>query len=67
MLAAQELLETGTEQWPSGLGEIEVAPEIEQGALADAGAAAFGTDEAMGEVVFAVGGSAGMGAAHEHG
>ena len=67
MLGAQDLLETGTEQWPSGLREIEVAPEIEQGALADAGAAAFGTDEAMGEVVFAVGGSAGMGAAHEHG
>ena len=67
MLGAQDLLETGTEQWPTGLREIEVAPEIEQGALADAGAAAFGTDQAMGEVVFAVGASAGMGAAHEHG
>ena len=37
MLGAQDLLETGTEQWPTGLREIEVAPEIEQGALAERG------------------------------
>ena len=44
-----------------------MATEIEQGALADASAAANGTDEAMGEVVFAVGGRAGLSAADEHG
>ena len=38
-----------------------MAPEIEQGALADAAAAAFREDQAMGEVTFAVGGSAGLG------
>ena len=47
--------------------EREVATEIEQGALADASAATNGTDEAMGEVVFAVGGRAGLSAADEHG
>ena len=43
-----------------------MAPEVEQGTLLDAGAAAFGTDQAMGEVTFPVGGSAGLGAADEH-
>ena len=47
--------------------EREVATEIEQGALADASAVAYGTDKAMGEVVIAVGGRAGLSAADEHG
>ena len=67
MLGTQELIETGTEQRPSGLGEREVATEIEQGALANASADTLGTDQAIGEVVFAVGGSAGLSAADEHG
>ena len=66
MLGTQELIETGTEQRP-GLGEREVATEIEQGALANASADTLGTDQAIGEVVFAVGGSAGLSAADEHG
>lgn len=44
-----------------------MAPEIEQSALADASAGAKGTDEAMGEIGFAVGGRAGLSAADEHG
>ena len=48
----------GNEQRPSGLGEREVATEIEQGALANASADTLGTDQAIGEVVFAVGGTA---------
>ena len=44
-----------------------MAAEIEHRALADAGAAALGSDEAMGEVAFAVGGGAGLGTAYEHG
>ncbi len=36
-------------------------------ALADLAADAFGADEAMGEVVLAVFGAAGLGAANEHG
>ena len=66
-LGTQDLLDTGTEQRPIGLGEREVAPEIEQGALADAAAAAFREDQAMGDVAFAVGGSADLVAADEHG
>ena len=56
MLGTQELIETGTEQRPRGLGEREVAAEIEQGTLANASADTLGTDQAIGEVVFAVGG-----------
>ena len=67
MLGTQELIETGTEQRPRGLGEREVAAEIEQGALANASADTLGTDQAIGEVVFAVGGGAGLSAADEHG
>ena len=67
MLGTQDLLDPGTQQRPIGLRDSEVATEIEQGTLADAGAAAFGADQAMGEVAFAVGGRAGLGAADEHG
>ena len=66
-LGTQELIETGTEQRPRGLGDREVAAEIEQGTLANASADTLGTDQAIGEVVFAVGGGAGLSAADEHG
>ena len=62
LLGTEDLIETGTEQGPGGLGQGEVAPEIEQGTLADAGADALGTDQTVGEVGFAVGGGAGAGA-----
>ena len=67
MLGTQDLLDPRTQQRPIGLRDREVATEIEQGTLADAGAAALGADQAMGEVAFAVGGGAGLGAADEHG
>lgn len=67
MLGDQDLLDAGTEQRPGGLRKSEMATEIEQSALADASAGAKGTDEAMGEIGFAVGGRAGLSAADEHG
>ena len=67
VLRAQELIEAPTEGGPAGLRDEEVATEIEQGALADAGADAFGADQAVGEVAFAVGGGASLGTADEHG
>ena len=67
ILGAEKLLDTRAQQRPIGLRDREMAAEIEHRALADAGAAALGLDEAMGEVAFAVGGGAGLGAAYEHG
>ena len=67
LLAAQELFEADTEQRPVGLRDGEVAPEIEQGTLADASADTFGMDQPKGEVAVAAGGGAGLGATHEHG
>ena len=67
ILGAEKLLDTGAQQRPIGLRDREMAAEIEHRALADAGAAALGLNEAMGKVVFAVGGGAGLGTAYEHG
>ena len=66
-VGTQNLLDAGTQQPPVRRRHSEVATEIEQGTLAHARAAALRADQAMGEVAFAVGGCAGLGAAHEHG
>ena len=50
LLGVEDLLDPGTQQRPIGLGEREVAAEIEQGTLPNAGADALGGDEAMGEI-----------------
>ena len=67
ILGTQLLFDTTAQQRPIGLRQREPAAEIEQGTLADAGAAAFGAHQAVGEVALAVGGGAGLSAAHEHG
>ena len=65
-LAGQDVVATGADQRPLRLGNVEVASEIEQGALADGVADALGVDEAMREVGLSVGGPPGLGAANEH-
>ena len=67
LLRAEQLIDPSAQQRPIGLRDREMAAEIEEGALAHAGAASFGSHEAMREVAFAVGGGAGLRAAHEHG
>ena len=54
------------EQRPLRLGNVEVASEIEQGALADGVADALGVDEAMREVGLSVFGPPGLGTPNEH-
>ena len=65
-LAGQDVVAAGADQRPLRLGNVEVASEIEQGALADGVADALGVDEAMREVGLSVGGPPGLGAANEH-
>ena len=66
-LTGQGVGDAVAEQRPLRLGNVEVAPEVEQGALAHGAAEAFGVDEAMREVGLTVGGAAGLGAPNEHG
>ena len=46
-LAGQDVVDTGAQQRPLRLGDIEVAAEIEQGALAHGVSDALGVDQAM--------------------
>ena len=62
-LAGQGVCDAGAEQRPVRLGDVEVASEVEQGALADGVAEAFGADQTMGEVGLSVVGAAGLGGA----
>ena len=66
-LAGQGVGDAGAQQRPARLGNVEVAPEVEQGALAHGATEAFGVDQPMGEVGLAVVGAAGLGAPNEHG
>ena len=66
-LAAEDLLDAPAQRRPVALGGIEVPSHIEQSALTHFVAEALGTHEAMGEIGFAGGGGAGLGAADEHG
>ena len=63
-LAVEDLLDALAQQRPAVAFDVEVAAEVEQRALADAAAVAFGADEAVGVVDGAVGG-AGPGASDE--
>ena len=66
-LAAENLLDAPAQHRPVALGGIEMASQIEQGALTHFVAEAFGAHEAMGEIGLAGGGGAGLCAADEHG
>ena len=66
-LAAEDIVDAPAQRRPVVLGDIEVSSEIEQGALSDFVADAFGAHEAVGEVGLAGGGGAGLGASDEHG
>ena len=66
-LAGQGVGDAGAQQRPLWLRNVEVAPEVEQGALAHGVAEALGVDEPMGEVGLAVAGASGLGAPNEHG
>ena len=59
-------LDARAERGPASAVDVEVAAEVEQGALADAAAVAFGAHQAVGVVAGAVG-LTGLGAADEHG
>ena len=65
-LAGQDVVDAGAEQRPLRLRNVEVASEIQQGALADGVADAFGVDEAMREVGLSVFGPPGLGTPNEH-
>ena len=65
-LAAQRFVDAGAQQRPVRLSNLEVAAEIEQGALAHGAAEAFGVHQAMGEVRLAVLGAPGLGAPNKH-
>ena len=65
-LTVEDLVDALAQCGPLGLGNLEVAAEVEQGALADLGAGALAAHEAVGVVGLAVG-MAGLGASDEHG
>ena len=65
-LAVQDLVNAPAQPRPLGLGKVEIAAEVQQGALTDLGAVALTVDEAVGVVVLAAG-AAGEGTADEHG
>ena len=65
-LAGQDVVDAGAQQRPLCLGDVEVAPEIEQGALTDGIFDALGVDQAMREVGLSVLGPPGLGAPNEH-
>ena len=66
-LAAEDLLDAPAQRRPVALGGIEMASQIEQGALTHFVADAFGAHEAVGEIGLAGGGGTGLGAPDEHG
>ena len=66
-LTAQRIVDAGAQQRPVRLGNIEMATEIEEGALAHGAAEAFGVHQAMREVGLSVLGPPGLGAPNEHG
>ena len=65
-LAVEDLLDALAQQRPAFAVDVEVAAEVEQRALADAGAVALGAHQAVGVVDGAVGGAC-PGASDEHG
>ena len=65
-LPRERRLDALAERGPAFAVDVEVAAEVEQGALADAAAVAFGAHQAVGVVAGAVG-LTGLGAADEHG
>ena len=65
-LAGQDVVDAGAQLRPLGLWGVEVAPEIEQGALPDGVSDALGVHQPMGEVGLPVLGPPGLGAANEH-
>ena len=65
-LTAQRIVDAGAQQRPVRLGNIEVATEVEEGALAHAAAEAVGVHEAMREVGLSVLSPPGLGAPNEH-
>ncbi len=67
VLSGKQFLDPDAQPGPVRLRDVKVPSQVEQGALADLGADAFGADEAVGEVDLAVFGAAGLGAANEHG
>ena len=66
-LTAQRIVDAGAQQRPFRLGNIEVATEVEEGALTHGAAEAFGVHEAMREVGISVLSPPGLGAPNEHG
>ena len=66
-LAGQEVVDTGAQLRPLGLGDVEVAPEIEQCALPDGVSDALVVNEPMGEVGLSVVRTPCLCAANEHG
>ncbi len=67
VLSGQQFLDPDAQPGPVRLRDVEVPSQVEQGALVDLAADAFGADEAVGEVDLAVFGAAGLGAANEYG
>ena len=65
-LAGQDVVDAGAQQRPLCLGDVEVAPEIEQGALTDGSSDALGVNQAMGAVGLSVLGPPSLGAPNEH-
>ena len=65
-LAGEDLVDPPTKNRLVVLLDLEVSPQIEQGALAHLGADAFGTNEAMGEIRLTGVGAARLGLADEH-
>ena len=65
-LPRERRLDALAERGPAFAVDVEVAAEVEQGALADAATVAFGAHQAVGVVAGAVG-LTGLGAADEHG
>ena len=65
-LTGQDVIDAGAQQRPVCLGDVEMAAEIELGALADSVSDALGMDEAMGEVGLSVLRASGLCAPHEH-
>ena len=66
-LAGQEVVDAGAQLRPLGLGDVEMAPEIEQSALSDGVSDALVVDEPMCEVGLSVVCALCLSAANEHG
>ena len=66
-LAVQDVLDARAQPRPFCVGDVEVAAEVEEGALADGFSDALGVNEPMGEVGLSGLGAASLGAPDEHG